>query len=99
MEATYRARTDGTETPLPTYEHHLFCDENGLFPAEMNDWEARVLQRRCSAMGFSFWYRNPSRATQDSLAIAYFDNDQYKIVRPDFVFLARSRMGVWWPTW
>jgi hypothetical protein len=36
MEATTARESDGSETPLPTYEHHMLCDENGFFPVEMN---------------------------------------------------------------
>lgn len=38
--------------------------------------------------GFLCWYRNPSVPGQSSLGIAYQENDQYQIVRPDFIFFA-----------
>ena len=40
--------------------------------------------------GFKFWYRNPDRPSQDSLGIAYKGDDDTKIVRPDFIFLAED---------
>lgn len=87
------ARESDTVTPLPTYKHHLLCDEQGNYPAELNDWESRVLEAETQRAGFSFWYRNPQQPGQSSLGIAYIDNDQYKIVRPDFVFFATQSDG------
>jgi hypothetical protein len=93
MEATTVREADGSETPLPTYPRHLLCDEKGDFPAELNDWERDVLQAEIQRPGFLAWYRNPSRATQDSLGIAYADNGQTKIMRPDFLFFAQQADG------
>lgn len=93
MEATSAREADGSETPLPTYEHHLLCDEDGLFPAEMNEWEREVLTTEMQRRGFLAWYRNPSRSSQDSLGVAYTDNNRVKIVRPDFIFFAMQSDG------
>lgn len=93
MEATSLREADGSETLLPTYSHHLLCDENGTFPVVLNDWEREVLQAEMQRAGFVAWYRNPARATQDSLGIAYTDNGQIKMVRPDFLFFARQGDG------
>jgi len=35
------------------------------------------------------WYRNPSRASQDSLSVTYEDGRDVKIVRPDLIFFAK----------
>ena len=40
--------------------------------------------------GFQFWYRNPQQPGQSSLGIAYVEDEQYKIVRPDFIFFAEQ---------
>lgn len=94
MEATFICEPDGSETPLPTYQHHLLCDENGVFPAEMNNWEIDVLKAEMQRKGFKAWYRNPSRSSQDSLGIAYtVDSNESKIVRPDFIFFAENSDG------
>jgi len=94
MEATSVREADGSETPLPTYEHHLLCDETGKFPAEMNSWEIDVLQAEMKRKGFQAWYRNPSRSSQDSLGVAYtIDNNEIRIVRPDFMFFAVQSDG------
>jgi type III restriction enzyme len=93
MEATSAREADGSERPLPTYEHHLLCDEDGMFPAEMNDWESDVLKAEMQRQGFQAWYRNPSRSSQDSLGVAYTDNYRVKIVRPDFIFFSTQSDG------
>jgi hypothetical protein len=43
--------------------------------------------------GFQFWYRNPSRPSQDSLGIAYTEDQQVKIMRPDFIFFSLQADG------
>ncbi len=94
MEATFTREVDGSETPLPTYEHHLLCDEDSAFPADMNKWEIDVLQAEMKRKEFQVWYRNPSRPSQDSLGIAYTaDDNQVRIVRPDFIFFAIQSDG------
>lgn len=93
MEATTALEADGSKTLLPIYEHHLLCNENGTFPAEMNEWERHVLKTEMQRSGFQAWYRNPSRASQDSLGVAYSDNSKVKIVRPDFIFFATQADG------
>lgn len=93
MEATSAREVNGNETPLPTYRHHLLCDEDGTFPAEMNAWEIEVLNVEMRRQGFQAWYRNPSRSSQDSLGVAYNDNNQFKILRPDFIFFSMQSDG------
>ncbi|WDA11853.1 hypothetical protein [Paracoccus marcusii] len=38
MQATTIREANGTKTPLPTFERHLLCDEQGLFPEDFNSW-------------------------------------------------------------
>jgi len=80
-------------TALPTYKNHLLCDEHGDYPAGLNSWETKVLAAEMQRTGFSFWYRNPQHPGQSSLGVAYLDNAQYKIVRPDFIFFAALKDG------
>lgn len=87
MENT-AVRDGGTETPLPTYKNHLLCGDDGTFPAIMNPWERKVLETESDRKGFTAWYRNPSRSSQESLGIAYQGADTVKIVRPDFIFFS-----------
>jgi hypothetical protein len=93
MEATAAREKDGTETRIPAYSLHLLCDERGVYPVELNDWEKTVLEKEMQRDGFKFWYRNPNRPTQDSLGIAYVDGDETRIVRPDFLFFAELPDG------
>lgn len=92
-EKTAVREQDGRETRLPSYRHHLLCDENGEYPAELNAWEQAVLKAEMARDGFKWWYRNPNRPTQDSLGVAYTSDGETTIVRPDFVFFFEVGKG------
>lgn len=81
-----KVREGVNETDLPTWKRHLLCDEGGNYPAQLNDWETTVFETESKREGFAFWYRNPQYPGQASLGIAYVEAEQYKIVRPDFLF-------------
>lgn len=94
LEPTIVREANGSDTAIPTYAHHLLCDADGNYPSELNSWEAGVLAKETQRDGFVAWYRNPSRASQDSLGIAYQEGGgQYRIVRPDFIFFAIKSDG------
>jgi hypothetical protein len=94
MEATVVREPTGEERALPTREQHLLCDSDGNFPVVLlNDWEEGVLDRETSRAGFVAWYRNPSRASGESLAIAYQDGNTTKVARPDFIFFNERSDG------
>jgi len=88
-----KARLNDVETVLPTYKSHLLCDEHGNYPAELNTWEVKVVETEMKREGFSLWYRNPQQPGQSSLGIAYLSDEQYSIVRPDFIFFATQGDG------
>ena len=88
-----KARVNGFESALPTYEHHLLCDTQGHYPAELNNWEVKVVETEMKRAGFGFWYRNPQQPGQSSLGVAYISSQQYGIVRPDFIFFATAADG------
>ena len=90
FEPTKVREQDGSETDIPTYEHHLLCDEQSSYPAALGGWEKSVLSTEMKRKGFKFWYRNPDRPSQDSLGISYVESDDTKIVRPDFIFFAKQ---------
>lgn len=80
-------------TPVPTWRNHLLCDEAGTYPAELNSWERAVIEAEARRPGFGFWYRNPQQPGQSSLGVAYRSGDQYKILRPDFIFFSAQKDG------
>lgn len=88
FEATKVREVNGNETDIPMYKQHLLCDEQGAYPAELNDWEKAVLRHETERDGFRFWYRNPDRTSQDSLGIAWWPGNDARIMRPDFIFFS-----------
>jgi type III restriction enzyme len=93
MQPTTVREADGSETPLPRFERHLLCAGDGMFPEDFNSWEGDVLSAELKRAGTLAWYRNPSRASQDSLGVTYEDGGDVKIVRPDFIFFAKLADG------
>ena len=93
IQPTTIREADGSEKPLPLFDRHLLCADNGLFPEDFNSWEEEVLQAELKRADTVAWYRNPSHASQDSLGIAYEDDSEPKIVRPDFIFFAQLPDG------
>ena len=93
LQATTARAADGSETALPRYERHLLSDDQGFYPADMGAWEVGVLEaelRRPETVG---WYRNPARASQDSLGIVDDDGVRSRLVRPDFIFFSKMADG------
>lgn len=88
-EAT-KARENDKEIAFSTWKSHLLCDKDGRYPAELNDWEREVVETELKRTDFRFWYRNPQQPGQSSLGIAYVEIEQYKIVRPDFLFFSEQ---------
>lgn len=85
---------DGTEKTLPVRPKHLMAAADGTVPIDLNEWERKVLDSESQQPGFQAWYRNPSRATKESLAVAYRDGgDDWKALRPDFVFFGSQHDG------
>jgi type III restriction enzyme len=84
-EAT-KARENDKEMTFPRWKNHLLADKDGKYPAELNEWERTVIEAESKRAGFRFWYRNPDQPGQSSLGIAYIEDDQFKIMRPDFLF-------------
>lgn len=85
-----RVRSEETETadgtPVDSRPGHLMSREDGQFPiGSLGSWEVAVLDREASHSGFRAWYRNPSRASADALAIAY-QSGTWRRMCPDFIF-------------
>lgn len=88
-------KPDGTEVDLPTRRMHLMATEDRDFPIDVNEWERTVIDSENEQPGFRGWYRNPARATKESLAIAYRDSsDGWKALRPDFIFFGTNHSGI-----
>ena len=88
-----KSREGEVEIVLPTYKHHLLCDAEGNYPADLNNWETEVVRKEMKRHGFKHWYRNPQQPGQSSLGVAYLSGEQYGMVRPDFVFFASATDG------
>ncbi|MCT1886313.1 DEAD/DEAH box helicase family protein [Dietzia cinnamea] len=85
---------DGTESALETRLMHLMAAEDGSYPISLNDWEHKVVDSEIGQPGFKGWYRNPARATKESLAIAYKEHSgDWKALRPDFIFFGTDHAG------
>ncbi|MFZ2165992.1 MAG: DEAD/DEAH box helicase family protein [Propionibacteriaceae bacterium] len=87
-----RIRSEETEdsagNKIDTRKLHLMSDERGNFPiASLNGWELEILDREMTRAGARAWYRNPGRASDDSLAVAYMGaRGNWRRVCPDFIF-------------
>lgn len=86
-EAT-KAIENGNSSTFPTWKKHLLCDRDGGYPAELNEWERSVVEVESKRQGFLLWYRNPQQPGQSSLGVAYKEDDEHKILRPDFIFFS-----------
>jgi hypothetical protein len=93
LQPTIAREVDGKEVEIPRFEKHLLSDEEGLFPESFNSWEDKVLLAELKRDGTIAWYRNPARASQDSLGVTYEDGNDVRILRPDFIFFSQSRDG------
>jgi type III restriction enzyme len=94
MQPTVAREASGKEVALPRFEKHLLCGTDKLFPVDFeSSWEEAVLTAELKRAGVVAWYRNPDRASQDSLGVTYEDGDEMKIVRPDFIFFSRLADG------
>ncbi len=94
LELTMVRKESGAEEELPKFNNHLLCDDEGEFPFDPgSSWETKILETEMKRDGFSAWYRNPPRSSQDSLGVAYTNAGETRIVRPDFIFFATQDDG------
>jgi type III restriction enzyme len=93
LQATTSREADGTEVPLQRYNRHLLSDVDGTIPADLNAWERHVIDSELKRPGSVGWYRNPARATQESIGMVYQDGGRIGIVRPDFIFFSKLAGG------
>lgn len=88
-----KALEGGQETDLPRFKSHLLCDDAGLFPDVLNEWEVKVHSVEMERDARVGWYRNPPRTSQDSLGIVYDYAGNTEIMRPDFLFFSKDASG------
>lgn len=88
------ATKDKNGEDLPTYRGHIYADAAGMFPADLNDWECRVIETEIERPSFLAWYRNPQRATSNSLRIGYqTDDEKWASLQVDFLIVSRRDDG------
>ncbi len=89
------ATKTGNGLDLPRYAGHIYSDSNGKFPAQLNNWEQSVITTEIARPSFVAWYRNPQRATPNSLRIAYQDEaKKWCSLQIDFLIVSRRDDGV-----
>jgi len=95
LRSNERAATEDRDgDDLPRLPGHLFADEHGSFPVDLNDWERAVMAAEVARPGFVAWYRNPGSATPASLRIAYQDDaGDWASLQPDFIVVSRRSDG------
>lgn len=82
-----RARRDNRSVDWP---HHLYADENGLYPEKLNEWESTAIETELSSPNLICWLRNKSRS-RGSLAIPYTTTTgEIAPMYPDFLVFRRN---------
>jgi type III restriction enzyme len=81
----------GSDTGAPTWAKHVYCPDNGDFPAVLNTWEAQVVQTELDR-GAIAWYRNPTGGER-AIRVPYQDGEFDKALYPDFVFVHDGEDG------
>ncbi len=88
------ATKDGNGLALRTFDGHIYSDAHGKFPAKLNEWEEEVVTTEIARRSFVAWYRNPQRATANSLRIPYKDEaGNWKSLQIDFLIISRRDDG------
>lgn len=88
------ATKNGDGDDLPTFQGHIYSDDNDKFPSQLNGWEATVVTTETARRSFVAWYRNPQRATPNSLRIPYQDEaGKWSSLQVDFLIVSRRDDG------
>ena len=95
LRANEKAATKNSDgKTLPAFEGHIYADAAGKFPANLNEWEEEVVSTEIARRSFVAWYRNPQRATPNSLRIPYQDETgKWVSLQIDFVIVSRRDDG------
>jgi hypothetical protein len=90
LKAATRTSNKEDAKDLPTFAGHLYSDGEGMFPANLNDWETTAIETELGRPSFVAWYRNPSRAAPSALRIAYQDDTgKWSSLQVDFIIISR----------
>jgi type III restriction enzyme len=85
---------NGDGAALKTFEGHVYAYPDGKFPAQLNEWEEEVVTTEIARRSFVAWYRNPQRATPNSLRIPYQDEaGKWSSLQIDFLVVSRRDDG------
>jgi type III restriction enzyme len=88
------ATKDRNGDDLPRHTNHVFAGADGMYPADLNDWERTVVETEVARDGLVAWYRNPGTATPASLRVAYQnDAEEWASLQPDFIVVSRRMDG------
>lgn len=82
-------RDDSKET-LQKYSKHMYIDANREFLTKVNGLEKIVIEHELGRRGIIGWYRNSPNMTAPSLGIFYREDENLRILRPDFIFFSKS---------
>lgn len=95
LRANEKAATkDSGGEPLRRFQGHIFADGEGTFPAKLTDWEETVVITEIGRRSFIAWYRNPQRATANSLRIPYRDEtERWSSLQVDFLIISKRDDG------
>ncbi len=69
----------------PLWPKHIYTDQDGQYPADLNSWERAVLEAELDRRDVIAWFRNPPREDW-SFCVPYEHAGEAKPVYPDFLF-------------
>lgn len=88
------ATKDNEGEPLAKFEGHIYSDADGKFPVKLDGWEETVIKTEIGRPSFIAWYRNPQRATPNSIRIPYKDETgKWSSLQVDFLVVSRRDDG------
>jgi hypothetical protein len=95
LRANEKAATKNSNgEDLETFAGHVYSDVSGKFPADFTEWEEEVVSTEIARPSFVAWYRNPQRATPNSLRIPYQDEGgKWSSLQIDFLIVSRRDDG------
>jgi len=91
---------DAERNPLPAAIKHVLSDAEGNYPLDpkLNGWERQVIARETGRDAVVGWYRNPSSAGKNSLRLSYQQDNTWKSLQPDFIFIEQDSSGTLKPS-